>query len=253
MVDALLLKYFWTRKERECPTVLSYYESHKKFKFPLYKCSVIIRFGYLKNKNMIGDLEFNSRESIRNCINKLKMKKLFVENNITTPKYFTNCPETFPIVIKNTNHSQGRGMRLIESKYELPRCFDDYYFEEFVKCDTEYRCHVMDGRVFHTDEKVLKKGYYSHWIKNLEKGYKYIRYKKRLPREMKEQIIKSVECLGLVFGAVDVGFNSETGNFYIYEVNSAPGMRTLTRKRYQKAIKRYVKKNYFIRRFLQWI
>jgi hypothetical protein len=69
-------------------------------------------------------------------------------------------------------------------------------------------------------------------------GYKFRRPLKDFPNEVITESIKAVQALGLVFGAADVGINSN--GVWIYEVNTAPSLRTKTRKAYQKVIVKYV-------------
>ena len=68
----------------------------------------------------------------------------------------------------------------------------------------------------------------------MDSGFKFRRPMKSYPPEVESESIKAVEALGLDFGAADVGLNDE--GVWIYEVNTAPSLRTKTRKLYQKAL-----------------
>lgn len=225
------------------PKIYSKHESHHEFeRWGLYNQKVNIRFGFLEPITR-GGIEFNSVKSIERCKDKLGMKRIFRFHRIPSPKFWPT--PRFPCVRKRREHSGGKSVRLVSIDSSMPEIRDNYYYEEFVFCDTEFRAHVMDGKIFHLDKKVLKENYRDNWIKSNRRGYRYLPAKlSNLPPGADRAIIRAVKCLRLVFGAADVGINTKTGEYWIYEVNSAPGMRTRTRRAYQKAIKNYLIKKH---------
>ena len=48
--------------------------------------------------------------------------------------------------------------------------------------------------------------------------------------------IRAVGCLGLDFGAADIGWNSHDGEPSVYEVNTAPGLEGTTLDKYYGAM-----------------
>jgi glutathione synthase/RimK-type ligase-like ATP-grasp enzyme len=226
------------------------HESHEDFKFPHYSKPVHIRFGNTTRVER-GVVNFNSVCAIENCRDKLKMKRIFERKGIPSPDFYTDLPVVIekPLVLKRIEHSAGKGMQLIAPSSDPASISFDrekHYLEEWVECDTEFRCHVMNKTVFHIDKKILRSGCRDSWIKNLE-NYKYLP-SDCFPEEAVQYVIKAVKAVGLVFGAVDVGVNTKTGKFYIYEVNSAPGMRTSLRKKYQAAIVLYLNSKWFLKK-----
>ena len=225
-------------------TLKSPHKTHADFVFPKAKRDVLIRMGSMVESEAGTALAFNSIQGIRNCSNKVKMKELFRDNDIPSPDFRLDSPFTeYPFICKKRNHSRGKGMVKVTSADLLPtRRVSTFYYESFVDCNEEFRVHVLDKEIFHTDKKILRDGKEDTWFKNL-KNYVYLPYNKRgFSENMREQIIKSVDCLGLTFGAVDIGRNTRTGEFWIYEVNSAPGMRPSLKRRYTNAFVAYIEK-----------
>jgi glutathione synthase/RimK-type ligase-like ATP-grasp enzyme len=225
--------------------VHSHHESHQNFNFPSFSKRVNIYFGEAPEKTT--DISFNTHKGISNCHNKLTMKTIFQKSKIPSPNFSMKLFPSYPQVIKRVRHSRGEGMQLLEKECRIAPN-KDQYFEEFVECEDEYRCHVIGDCLFHVDKKTLRPGHSESWIKNLS-NYKYVEtpIRKAFTVSQCKTIIRSVKCLGLVFGAVDVGVCAD-GKLCIFEVNSAPGMRTLTRKKYEEAISKYIVTNYKIRK-----
>lgn len=226
--------------------VASRHPSHKEIlrlgQMPLFPVRVRLRFGsQLKHRKC--DIDFNSIEAIERTANKSAMKRWFQMHGIKSPKYLENnqvnrdrvlngdLGET--VVFKTTYHSRGRGM-VVSSNLDVTDNTVNGYFEESQVSDREFRVHVMDGEAFYIDEKRPRENMDERpMIKNLKNGFKFRRPLKEYPNEVITESIKAVQALGLVFGAADVGLNDD--GVWIYEVNTAPSLRTKTRKLYQKA------------------
>jgi glutathione synthase/RimK-type ligase-like ATP-grasp enzyme len=56
-------------------------------------------------------------------------------------------------------------------------------------------------------------------------------------RQLQEAAIRTVEILGLDFGAVDIIWNKKQDRYYVLEVNTAPGLEGETVVRYANAFK----------------
>jgi len=230
------------RKNRECVRIRTNHDSHRKFEFPMYNREVIIRFGAPNRVDNVsrGAIQFNSPTSIRKCQDKIKSKRIFRRHGIPSPNFGAK-PKWHPSVKKMLVGSRGKGMTLIEDLKGASK-EQDFYFEEFVECDMEFRVHVIGKKVFHVDRKHLKNGREEHWMKNTNHGYRYLETgTEKLTVKAKRSCIEAVHRLGLVFGAVDIGVNTKTREYYIYEVNSAPGLRTITKQKYQEALIKYIK------------
>jgi glutathione synthase/RimK-type ligase-like ATP-grasp enzyme len=233
--------------------IASKHPSHRRIwsmkQLPKFPKKIRVRFGSIKNfSRRQCEIEFNSIESIRNTSNKTKMKLIFDRAGVKTPKFFVNDESGKSaisdghlgenIFFKTTFHSRGRGMVVYDNKEEAITQQASGYFEESQKSDREFRVHVFNGEAFYVDEKIPRERGNESLIKNMANGYKFREPRQEFPQEVIDESIKAVKALGLVFGGVDVGLNSDGA--WIYEVNTAPSLRTRTRKLYQKQIVRYI-------------
>lgn len=182
------------------------------------------------------DIDFPCKKAIARTADKVRMKEVLIDAGIKTPGMVLR-PEDFdlPLIFKRYKHSRGRGMKVIHTMEGVRYRAGKGYFERIHKAEREFRVHVCDGVRFHTDEKFLKDGEEGHHtFKNSRYGYVYLRPKIRVPENITDESIKAVEALGLDFGAVDIGWNEDGA--WVYEVNTAVGMRTKTRKRYTEML-----------------
>jgi glutathione synthase/RimK-type ligase-like ATP-grasp enzyme len=237
--------------------IASRHPSHKAIlehdQMPKFDVRVRVRFGSTKNHRHC-DIDFNPISAIENTANKMKMKAIFSQAGVRSPKYFTNDEAGNNAIMeghlgekmffKTPFHSRGRGMVVYNTKEEAVTQQKEGYFEEAQISKREFRVHVMDGEVFHIDEKRPRdksmKMKDRPEIKNMNSGFKFREPRKEYPPEVLSESIKAVEALGLDFGAADVGLNNE--GVWIYEVNTAPSLRTRTRKAYQRALVKLIYK-----------
>jgi hypothetical protein len=187
-------------------TIDSPHESHRDFEFPMFSKSVRIRFGTIGRREY-RDIEFPNTKSISKTLNKLEMKKIFIKAGVNTPRLIPfPTSADLPIIFKRTKHSRGKGMKII---YDLKELYK-------IKGDR---------------------------IKNLDNGYIYRQAKGKLPAMLLNESIKAVNSLGLEFGAVDVGLSGKIA--WVYEVNTAMGMRTITREKYNLMLGNLIRKKIF--------
>jgi glutathione synthase/RimK-type ligase-like ATP-grasp enzyme len=231
--------------------IASRHPSHKNIlkqgQMPKFPVRVRVRFGSVIPHRRVA-IDFNSRFKITNASNKMRMKRLFVEHGVKTPKHLVSGADARELIaegylgdtifFKTRYHSRGRGMVVFDNKDEASNMTKEGYFEESQIADREFRVHVMDGEAFYVDEKRPRERGHESVIKNLENGYKFRRPLREFPPEVITESVKAVIALGLDFGAADVGINSD--GVWIYEVNTAPSLRTKTRKLYQKALVRLI-------------
>ena len=228
-------------------TIHSVHESHSTFSFPEFTAPVHIYFGQWYKGERPEGLIIHEPAGVKLCKNKYRMKICFRDNNISSPKFWRNFPKGFrgSLVRKIEKHSQGRGMKLLRvyKEEDIPKTLkDNVYYEEYVICAEEYRVHVMDDRIFHTDLKVLRPGHRPSWVRNLEDyHYKKVDFRQVFTSDQANMIVDSVRVLGFTFAAVDVGKTND-GKIYIFEANSAPGMRTIIRRKYNQELIKYILK-----------
>lgn len=170
--------------------------------------------------------------------NVIKSTEVHVENNIVMPK--TNFENTsvkeklkkivdelggYPVVIKEIGGQKGLGVSKAENINELVNISrrlistnKKYIIREFVDSPgISYRSIVLGNKILVTykNESVDKSDFRSN-INQKERIRKIVEVSKK----DEKQIIKSVRCLKVSFGAVDFAYDSKDNNkMKIFEVN----------------------------------
>lgn len=97
---------------------------------------------------------------------------------------------------------------------------------------TEFRIHVVDGKVILSQVKLRKEGHAENpasntIVRNVASGWVYgvntVEEAEGIA-EVREAAIKAVEAFGLDFGAVDLVYKHDTKVPYVLEINTAPGL-----------------------------
>ena len=244
------------------PIILSTHESHIPFRAEGvwgdgFKSKIVFRFGETSTDTPYGYTSFNRRKMIsRYSVDKRAQKARLDEAGIMTPLLLSGPPSSRPgettsgaIMAKRINHSHGIGMVKLE---DLPQVMNNlrwilgtgwgsrYMFEVFERVDAEYRVHVVRDVIIHVDKKVPREEAedVSEEVvcRNLD-THSFRTVGGMLPWDMLHDCIVAVRTLGLDFGAVDVGLRDEGREHFVFEVNSAPGMRHMVVDSYVKAFK----------------
>ena len=135
-----------------------------------------------------------------------------------------------------TSHS-GRGIVIANNNYEL---VDSPLYTLATKHKHEYRVHVFRGQVLDIQMKRKRNGAVGGTgIRNHANGWVYARAEIAPPEELLLSSIKAVQLLNLDFGAVDIGHRVIDNKFFVFEVNTAPGLEGTTLDKYSKAIYNY--------------
>ena len=249
--------------------ILSRHPSHnilRRLKIPVSQYTVV-RFGSTTLSN--AKVQINSIESIENCTNKLRMKKLFLEKGINTPEIINivkdiNYDFKKPLVAKRTFRSKGKGMKLINTleeyndfykknidnnKYNLK---NPYYLEVYYNYTKEYRIHVsMLGGYFYTNRKMLKENATERWYRNNDNCVWFLETNPQFDKpdnwdNVIEQCQLAREALGLDITGLDVRVNKK-GKCMIIEANTACSFgdtsegHSIVSKAYMNELKKIIK------------
>ena len=219
----------------------------------------ILRLGSITSPTYKVDLEINTVASIENTKDKFKMKELFANAGVSSPKFYelfdlekVRSEIKFPVIAKRTFRSRGMGMQKIDTPEEFELFLttyiiknkynerNPYYLEEFKNYAREYRVHISKmGGYFYCCRKMLKSDYAgseSNWYRN-DSNSVWIREENEMfhKPETWDTIIQDCqnarESLGLDIGAFDVKVNMK-GDWAILEGNSAPSFGEITSKKY---------------------
>jgi hypothetical protein len=213
---------------------------------------LVINWGNSNNPNWdIRYRHLNHPVSVLRASNKLYSFRAFSDSNIQTPEWTTSSHEAggwisdgIVVLAKTslTGHS-GAGIIVLDSstdEMDLPDC---QLFVKYKKKRYEYRVHVFKGEVIDTQQKrksreANQSGDVNTLIRSHSNGWVFCR-DGITPDPVRESLaIRSVEALGLDFGAVDIIYNERENQYYTLEVNTAPGLEGTTLDKYVEAIQR---------------
>ncbi len=137
------------------------------------------------------------------------------------------------------NGSQGRGITVYQRGDRLG---DHRFYVKYFKKEREFRIHVWGDRIIFEQEKLKKTDAgenYDRYVRSHDRGwcfaFQHLR-ERPVPRVVRETAINSVRALGLQFGAVDLGWNEDSGAA-TFEVNTAPGIEETSLQAYITQIK----------------
>lgn len=241
----------------------------RKYKtLPLYKKRVLIGLGSTTPTPAKFNIRINSPEAVKNSSHKLKMKNLFLENNVNQAIWYTIKNNklyfyeyevdindiSYPLVAKQIFGHQGKGMKLLNTYEELNNFLEGnttgYYVEKFYNYGKEYRIHTsILNTCFYTCRKVRKQDAENKWFFNstncnwlLETNPDFD--KPNNWNTILEHCARALKAVGLDTGAVDVRVQSndkENPNFIICEINSAPSFGDNTFEHYQIELDKIIK------------
>ncbi len=188
-----------------------------------------------------------------NAMNKLISKKIFLKNNILTPKYFSiernkfqisltknssNIKNiTYPVIVKPINEGSSIGVKLCKNKKELiksiKKLFKNYnklMVEKYIG-GQEIQVAVLNGKALGAIELVPKRLFYDYKAKYTKAAktkhimparLNKIHYKKVL--NIAKKTHKYFNCRGVT----RADFKFYKNNFYLLEINTQPGMTSLS-------------------------
>lgn len=229
------------------PQVRSRHPSHSPLRFQLARLPFrsIIRLGSTTEVNDGKTrVEINSIESIKNSMNKFRMKQYFYEAGVKTADWYLadelggvlyfHSPECtdiinnskstdtleYPLVAKHLYGSRGRGNYLLKSKEELEnwlggKHLNNYIFEKFYNYNREYRLHITKDGCFYTCRKMLKTDTPEdkRWFRNDSNSVWIVEENEVFDRPTNwntivAESVKALKAVGLDVGAVDLRIQS---------------------------------------------
>ena len=175
------------------------------------------------------------------CMDKDWTKKLLREAGVRVPRGVSLKKEedlerlegweSFPAVVKPAEGGSSIGMKIVENRKALTeaaerllRRGEKVLVEEFIP-GREYTCGFVSGRVFTPLEIRPKGGIYDFETKYTEGGAEFIPEKSPLGEKIKRLTLEVVEALEIEnLCRVDFRYNTQTGELFVLEVNTIPGM-----------------------------
>ena len=174
------------------------------------------------------------------AFNKVLAKECFLEAGIPTPKSVVfdgmNVPEElhWPLFVKPARQGSSVGISRVDDlasliqAYQQARQFDSQVMvEEFVR-GREFTVGILDGRALPVVEIKTKREFFDYEAKYTTGAAEEIcpaALDATTAMRAKMFALRAHECLGCRdYSRVDLMMNETTGQFYVLEVNTLPGM-----------------------------
>ena len=188
-----------------------------------------------------------------NAMNKIISKKIFINNKIKTPKFFTLTKSIFnsqnlkkkriinkikfPIIAKPINEGSSLGVILCDNHdllYKktkvLFRKYDQLIFEEYIG-GQEIQVAVINGIPLGAIELIPKRPFYDYKAKYTKIAKTKHIMPARLNKSKNDEILKIAKKTHHVLGCKGVtrsDFKYYNKKFYLLEINTQPGMTNLS-------------------------
>ncbi len=188
-----------------------------------------------------------------NSMNKVISKEIFIKNRIHTPKYFSQNKNdinlknlkkllkrkkmTFPIVIKPINEGSSLGVKICKNLNDLRRSaknllkkYENLIFEQYIG-GQEIQVAIINNIPLGAIELIPKRSFYDYKAKYTKSA----RTKHVMPARLKKskylEVMKLAKQAHRALGCKGVtrtDFKFFKNRFYILELNTQPGMTSLS-------------------------
>lgn len=151
----------------------------------------------------------------------------------------------FPLIVKNSDTHQGKGIKLIKSKSDLEKIAysDNVLFRKFIPNNGDIRILTVDGEAIGAMKRIPKTG---DFRSNISAGGRGDNLDLTNYSNIKEIAEKSARACGLDIAGVDVIIDKTTGKPYVLEVNVGPQFKGFEKYTGINAASEIIK--YFIKR-----
>lgn len=139
----------------------------------------------------------------------------------------------------------GEGIVITNNRNELVRA---PLFVKYIKKQQEYRIHVgqrnRQSIIIAQQRKARNRAVPDdavNWqVRNHQNGFVFVREGFVTPQAVLDAAQRALRATGLDFGAVDVIFNERSGQAYVLEINTAPGLEGQTVQDYVNFFRSFV-------------
>lgn len=202
-----------------------------------------ILFRYGNDAAVEGDTSFNSPLFISLSKNKMNFSLFCKENELYSPEYFTRevVPTEFPVVMRSTLTGYGGvGIHFARNIDEFNQTMcRTWHWTPFVRCQFELRMHLFNGEVnriykkepIHEESEFPIRNSYNEYHYSLKNNDKYPKV-----LELGNRLGELFRPLGGKFAAVDLGWDAVNKKYFIFEINSAPGLNRTNAMEYAQFI-----------------
>tara|TARA_B100000575_G_scaffold164386_1_gene131357 strand:- start:2553 stop:3491 length:939 start_codon:yes stop_codon:yes gene_type:complete len=188
-----------------------------------------------------------------NSMNKIISKEIFIKNRIHTPKFFSlsknkiqiknlakllkNKKIPFPIVIKPVNEGSSLGVKICKTTNEVNKSaknlfkkYDDLIFEQYIG-GQEIQAAVINNTSLGAIELIPRRAFYDYKAKYTKSAKTKHVMPARVTRSKYLEVLKLAKQAHKALGCRGVtrtDFKFFKNKFYILEINTQPGMTSLS-------------------------
>ncbi len=202
----------------------------------------IISWGCSTVPNFPVNYIVNKPEAVRLAANKYLTLKALKDAGVPCLNYYTSVTaaqmalEEGSIVFarQTITGRSGQGIKVMERPEDM---IEAKLYTEFFPKVREFRVHATSRKVFDFQAKLKRRNTeVDEYVFSYDNGRVFCRQGIELPPAVEYAAVAAVAALGLDFGAVDVGIDSE-GNVAVFEVNTSPALEGTTLTSYVNILK----------------
>lgn len=194
----------------------------------------------------VANLILNDPVLVGNATNKLKAFQALSDAGVSVVAWTVDKLKarlwqkedgsTIVVRQKLTGHS-GEGIIVVEPGEETP---DAPLYTRYIFKEKEYRVHVVGSKAVDTQRKIKDpdREVVTWKVRSHANGFIFARNNIDHDPARDELAVASCNALGLDFGAVDI-IQDKKGNYYVLEVNTAPGLEGQTVERYAQELRNW--------------
>jgi len=194
---------------------------------------------------------YNDPRNVEIARDKRHTLELLHTNGVPAVEYTVDIAEAqrwldegYTVVQRNTATGQGgTGIILLNPTLtvNVRATGDGVLWTKYFKRKHEYRVHVWGDEVLDVQlKRKRRESDVNTSIRSYSNGWVFCRDGISAPARVISAAVGAVRCLGLDFGAVDVGDNLRLEEARVFEVNTAPGVEGATVEKYANKIKELV-------------
>ena len=187
-----------------------------------------------------------------NAMDKLISKKIFLKNKIKTPKYFSIDENNkissvdkklklkkiiYPVIVKPVNEGSSLGVELCKNKKnlinsvkKLVKKYDRVMIEQYIP-GQEIQVAIINGKPLGAIELIPKRQFYDYKAKYTKSAKTKHIMPARLSKLKYSEVLNIAKKTHDAFkcrGVTRADFKFYKGNFYLLEINTQPGMTSLS-------------------------
>ena len=187
-----------------------------------------------------------------NAMDKLISKKIFLKNKLKTPKYFSLNKNDkiksvekklklkriiYPVIVKPINEGSSLGVELCKNKKNLTNSikklvkkYGQVMVEQYIP-GQEIQVAIINGKPLGAIELIPKRQFYDYKAKYTKSAKTKHIMPARLSKLKYSEVLKIAKKTHDAFkcrGVTRADFKFYKGNFYLLEINTQPGMTSLS-------------------------